>query len=370
MRRALAVLAMGLGLTFVPAVAAQETPQADTGQSGEDRWHKAEQSAVLILVGDGGGRVESVSAGVVTRGDGIVLTAYQPIKNAQEVQVRLRDGEVYDQVDLIDFDERRNVAALHVPAVGLPALPVGALGEVSPGEKVHVLSNIGGLTWTISDGVFGAVRLADEVSGAGQGFRVIQFVAPIPAEAAGGALLNSQGQLLGLLTVAAGSSAGPQFAVPIESVLGLAAQFKRTALGSGKNLSLPKVFPKAAGALAEEANPIATLAKARALRVTSRTTYFTPFMLERELLNNLDFRRLGMNVVRSNRGGDLTVEIDRPLFTYDFTYSVMDSRTSTVLATGKVTAIDGPHAAGGIAKKLVQEFERARTLQVVPANKP
>ena len=66
----------------------------------------------LILVGDGGGRVQSVSTGVIIRSDGIVLTAYHPLKGAQEVQVRLSDGEIYDQVDLMGFDERRDVAAL------------------------------------------------------------------------------------------------------------------------------------------------------------------------------------------------------------------------------------------------------------------
>jgi hypothetical protein len=55
--------------------------------------------------------------------------------------------------------------------------------------------------------------------------------------------------------------------------------------------------------------------------------------------------------------------VDRPLFTYDFTYSVSDSHTGIVVATGKVTAIDGPHAAQGIAEKLVREFEKGRALQ-------
>jgi hypothetical protein len=368
MRRALGVLAVGLVLAVGSALAEEEMVQPRTGQSGEDLLRKAEQSAVLILVGDGAGRVQSVSVGVIIRADGIVLAAYHPVKNAQEVQVRLRDGEVYDQVDLIDFDERRDVVAMHVPAVGLPSLPVGALGEATPGEKIHVLANVGGLAWTISDGVFGSVRLADEVSGAGQGFRVIQFVALVSAEARGGALLNSQGQLLGILAGSPGP-AGSQFAVPVESVLGLAAQFKRTALGTGKNLSLPKTVPNVGRALAEDANPVATLAEARSLRVTSRTMHFTPFMLEKELVNRSEFRELGMNVVRGSRSAELTVEVDRPLFTYDFTYSVMDSHASTVLATGKVTAIDGPHAAQGIAMKIVQELEKARTLQAVQAGR-
>ena len=97
--------------------------------------------------------------------------------------------------------------------------------------------------------------------------------------------------------------------------------------------------------------------------------HFTPFMLEKELVNRSEFRELGMNVVRGSRSAELTVEVDRPLFTYDFTYSVMDSRASTVLATGKVTAIDGPHAAQGIGMKIVQELEKARTLQAVQAGR-
>jgi hypothetical protein len=70
-----------------------------------------------------------------------------------------------------------------------------------------------------------------------------------------------------------------------------------------------------------------------------------------------------MNVIDGSKGGDLLVEVDRPLFTYDFTYSVADSRSGAIVATGKVTAIDGPHAAQGIARKIVQELEKARAVQ-------
>lgn len=104
------------------------------------------------------------------------------------------------------------------------------------------------------------------------------------------------------------------------------------------------------------------------MRVASKTTFFTPFMLEQELLNNTELRALGLNVVSGYSGGELLVTVDRPLFTYDFTYSLSDSHTGIVLATGKVTALDGPHAAPGIAKKLVEELEKARASQAAPAN--
>jgi hypothetical protein len=294
-----------LTLVFVLEVSTawvgQATTQPGAVQSEGDVLRKAEQSAVLILVGDGAGRVQSVSAGVVIRSDGIVLTAYSPVKGAQEVQVRLGDGEVYDQVDLVGFDERRNVATLHIPASGLAALPAGAL-------------------------------------------------------------FNSNGQLLGIFT-GSPNTGGQQFAVPVESVSGLAAQTSRTRLGPGKNLDLPQVIPNQGGVPVEEPTPITSLAKARSLRVSSRTTYFTPFMLQKELLNKAEFRELGMNVIDGSKGGDLLVEVDRPLFTHDFTYSVADSRSGAIVATGKVTAIDGPHAAQGIARKIVQELEKARAVQ-------
>jgi hypothetical protein len=56
------------------------------------------------------------------------------------------------------------------------------------------------------------------------------------------------------------------------------------------------------------------------------------------------------------------------LFTYTFTYTVTDSKTSIVLGTGKVTAFDGNSAAVKIAKQLVEEWAKIRTTSV-PAGK-
>jgi len=205
------------------------------------------------------------------------------------------------------------------------------------------------------------MRLADEVPGAGHGFRVVQFQAAIPPNSTGGVLLNSKGQMLGLLTGSLGAG-GTAWAVPAESILGLAAQYKRTPLGSGKNLELPRPVSDAASAPREDANPYMALIKARTVEVSSRTVYFKAHMLEKELVNNAEFRHLGLNVVRGGHKADLAVEIDRPLLTYDFTYSVADGRTGAIVATGKVTAIDGPHAAPDMAKKLVLELEKARAV--------
>lgn len=121
-------------LVFAVALSIAESADTQTILAGEEVVARVSPSVVLILVGQGAGRLTSEGSGVIVRSDGILLTAYHLIKNAREVQVRLKNGEVYDKVELIGFDERRDVAALKVPATGLPDVLV-AKGRKLLSEK-------------------------------------------------------------------------------------------------------------------------------------------------------------------------------------------------------------------------------------------
>jgi hypothetical protein len=57
---------------------------------------------------------------------------------------------------------------------------------------------------------------------------------------------------------------------------------------------------------------------------------------------------------------DIMVFIDRPLFTYTFTYRITDQRTGIILATGKVTAFDGNAAAPKLADRIIEEIRDAK----------
>jgi serine protease Do len=105
--------------------------------------------------------------------DGLILTAYHLVRDAAQVQVQLKSGEVFDRAELLGVDERRDTAALRITAHGLPALAVVSVEGAKPGEAVYVVSNPAGLGWTASSGIFSALRSADEVEGAGKGFRLV-----------------------------------------------------------------------------------------------------------------------------------------------------------------------------------------------------
>ena len=83
--------------------------------------------------------------------------------------------------------------------------------------------------------------------------------------------------------------------------------------------------------------------------------------MERELTRMKEFAPLGIRIVSDYGLADITIWVDRPLFTYAFTYSVTDSRTSVVLHTGKVAAFDGNAAAAIIARQVVEEWTKVRT---------
>jgi hypothetical protein len=57
---------------------------------------------------------------------------------------------------------------------------------------------------------------------------------------------------------------------------------------------------------------------------------------------------------------DTEIEIDRPLFTFTFTYKITNRSTGILLATGKVTAWDGNAAAPMLAERIIEEIRKAR----------
>jgi hypothetical protein len=321
-------------------------------------------SVALILTGEGGGRLQSIGSGIIVRENGVLLTTYHLIKDAREVQVKLKNGEVYDQVALLDFDERRDVAALRIAAKGLPVLP---MENADVGLRVYVVSNPAGLAWTAADGLLSAIRLADEVSGAGTGYKLLQFSAPASHGSSGGLLVDMQGQMLGIIV---GSKSGQNlnFAVPMASVAGLADATTGTMLGSGKHLRLPA--PEAPPSSAALANTDAgeRMRSMKTIHIRSNTTFFEPEQLQHELQKRPEFVAWKIHIVGDERVADALIVIDRPLFTFIHTFSLTDKKTSIILASGKLTAWDGNAAAPRLAKEIIKRIKASRPVPTETAN--
>jgi S1-C subfamily serine protease len=99
------------------------------------------------------------------------------------------------------------------------------------------------LPWTASSGIASAERLADEVQGAGTGYLLIQFTAPISAGSSGGLLVDGKAHLLGIIVGTFKERENLNFAVPVESAMGLADVPATTTFRSGTRLQLPTSPP-------------------------------------------------------------------------------------------------------------------------------
>src|SRR5687768_17912182 len=112
-------------------------------------------------------------------------------------------------------------------------------------------------------------------------------------------------------------------------------------------------------------NPRTLLSNARTLFISSDTKFFEEVQLQSALGKREEMRTWQLGIIDgwgNREKADIFIEIDRPLFTYTFTYEMLDQKTGLVLATGKVTAIDGDAAAPMLAEKIIEEIKKARAV--------
>ncbi len=332
--------------------------------------------------GGGGG---ASGAAVVVRENGVLLTAYHVVKNAYSVQVRFKNGEVFDRVQLLGVDTRRDVAALKITGTGLPVLPTAEASQLKPGDQVVVVSHPAALPWSASAGVIAAYRLADEVPGAGNGYRLVQFTAPTSAGSSGGVLMDSRGYALGLIV---GTLAGGQnlnFAVPMENVLGLADAAVVKTFADGSELSPPGAPPGvpegtvAKGRGSQGATPEAAeksdllsasndrdviLRNFRTMYVEARRAqYFGSDQLKAALGRNKDFIKLNIRIVDDPKVADTVLEVGYT-FAWDYPFELKHQNTTIVLLSGKGSGpFSGPAGAASVASEFVKLAKPYRIAQ-------
>ena len=112
-----------------------------------------------------------------------------------------------------------------------------------------------------------------------------------------------------------------------------------------------------------ETNPRALLRRARIVYVDSSTSFFEAVQLQNALRKRQEFDTWQMAIVDGydkRNVADVIIDIDRPLFTYTFTYKITNRSNGIVLATGKLTAWDGNDAAPKLAQRIIEELKGAR----------
>jgi serine protease Do len=160
-------------------------------------------------------RQGGLGSGVVIKSDGYILTNHHVIDQAETMRVDLADGRSFPAT-LVGADPPSDLALLRIKASGLPTVPFGDSDRVKVGDVVLALGNPLGVGQTVTMGIVSAKGRATGISdGSYEDF--LQTDAPINQGNSGGALVNLQGELVGInaqIMSPSGGNIGLGFAIP------------------------------------------------------------------------------------------------------------------------------------------------------------
>ncbi len=168
-------------------------------------------------------RVERGSgSGFIIDSSGRILTNSHVVDGADAVTVTLKDGRTFDG-KVLGEDPVTDVAVIKIDANNLPILALGDSDALQPGEAVIAIGNPLGLNNTVTSGIISATgRSGSDIGASDKRVDYLQTDAAINPGNSGGPLLNDRGQVIGMNTAIIRGAQGLGFAIPINTVQGIA----------------------------------------------------------------------------------------------------------------------------------------------------
>lgn len=170
---------------------------------------------------------KSLGSGFVIDRDGLILTNYHVVDNADKITVRLSDGKEF-KGNVVGKDQKTDIALVKINAHDLPVAPLGNSDGIEVGAWVMAIGNPFGLDYTVTSGI---VSAKDRQIGAGPYDHFIQTDASINPGNSGGPLINLRGEVIGINSAIfsqSGGNIGIGFAIPVNLVKDLLPQLKST----------------------------------------------------------------------------------------------------------------------------------------------
>ena len=160
-------------------------------------------------------------SGVIIRSDGYIVTNNHVVGGASKIEVTLNNNQTYT-ASLVGTDPATDVAIIKIDAENLPVIPFGDSDRLRLGEWVLAIGSPYDLRSTITAGIVSAKgRSMPNYSNELKIESFIQTDAAVNPGNSGGALVNKEGQLVGVNTAIisqTGSYAGYSFAIPSNMV--------------------------------------------------------------------------------------------------------------------------------------------------------
>ena len=178
----------------------------------------------------------ATGSGIIISDDGYILTnnhivatssseSYYEVSDATKVTVTLFNDETEYEAKIIGKDEQTDLAVIKIEKTGLSKAEFADSDSIKVGEFAMAVGNPLGMQSSITCGVVSAVN-REVTDSDGKTFKLIQTDAAINSGNSGGALVNSEGKVIGINTLKLSGTGieGMGFAIPINSTTDITSQ--------------------------------------------------------------------------------------------------------------------------------------------------
>ena len=175
-------------------------------------------------------------SGIIISSDGYILTnnhiinssdssSYYEVSEATKVYVYLYNDETPYEAEIIGTDEKTDLAVIKINKDNLTAAELGDSSSVKIGEFAMAIGNPLGMESSVTSGIISAIdRTVDGDDG--NTYTLLQTDAAINSGNSGGALVNSEGKVIGINTLKLSGTGieGMGFAIPINDTIDIYTQ--------------------------------------------------------------------------------------------------------------------------------------------------
>lgn len=176
-------------------------------------FDEVDNSVVVVLAYNSNNKIISQGSGVVISNEGSIVTNYHVIKGSSYIQIKHYNIKV-NQVDLEKYNARKDIAILKIPANTFTAIKTADVTKLKTGQQIYAIGSPMGLENSMTEGIISGLRYTDET-----GRELIQISASISPGSSGGAVVNSQGELIGISTSSIKGGQNLNFAISIDEIL-------------------------------------------------------------------------------------------------------------------------------------------------------
>ncbi|MBE6583774.1 MAG: trypsin-like serine protease [Ruminococcaceae bacterium] len=204
-------------------VSSPDSSEPPESATSSDMLEDFINSVVIIKAETAGGT--SVGTGIILTENGYIVTNHHVIENATDIYVWLYGNDTPEKASLIGHKEMDDIAVIKIDKTGLRRATFAKSDECRLGERVYAIGTPEGdeFGWSITSGIISCsdreIKLYNNDGTLQKKMHVVQTDASVNPGNSGGPLINSRGEVVGIITLKLSNSAGMGFAIPSDGAL-------------------------------------------------------------------------------------------------------------------------------------------------------